>query len=381
MIDLLTNEQLRDIAGTHGPGCTSLYLPTHRAGPEVQQDPIRLKNLLAAARREMAEMGLGDDVVASRTEPAAQLLRDDDFWARGEHGLAVLLGPGGMLTHRMGSTPEELVVVSDRFHIKPLLGSVTSGAVFWILSLSQNRVRLLRGGPAGAAEVALEDIPESLAAALWFEDRERQLQSHGATRVGRGKVSATFHGQGLGKDTQHADLARFLRAVDAGVSHVVEDPAQPIVLCGVERDLAAFREVSRNPSLVDGVVPGNCDRMSPTELHEAAWPVVRTAFAAERERVAAAIGSSNGRSEHDLGGALTAARDGRVESLIVALGVQRWGVVGDDGDVAVHDTRGPGDRDLLDALVLETMLHGGGVHAVEPQGVPGGGELAALLRW
>lgn len=381
MIDLLTNDQLRDIAGTQAPGCVSLYLPTHRAGPEVQQDPIRLKNLLGAARRELEDLGIDSDTIRDRTAPAERLLHDSDFWARGENGLAVLLGPSGMLTHHLGATPDELVVVADRFHIKPLLGSVTSGEVFWVLSISQNRVRLLRGGPTGAAEVALEDIPESLAAALWFEDRERQLQSHGANRVGRGRVSATFHGQGLGKDTQHADLARFLRAVDTGVTHVVDDPGQPIVLCGVERDLAAFREVSRNASLLDDAVRGNCDHRSPTELHDAAWPLVQHTFAAERDRVASQIASSNGRSEHDLAAAFAAARDGRVESLIVALGVRRWGVADDRGDIVVHDAREPGDRDLLDALALETMTHGGDVHAVDPAEVPGGGDLAALMRW
>lgn len=42
----LSQQELKSvIAETHEPAL-SIFLPTHRAGREIQQDPIRLKNLL-----------------------------------------------------------------------------------------------------------------------------------------------------------------------------------------------------------------------------------------------------------------------------------------------------------------------------------------------
>ncbi len=381
MIDLLTNEELREIAETQAANCVSLYLPTHRAGPDVQQDPIRLKNLLSDATTELEALGIHRDAARDLLAPAAALVKDQDFWAHGDAGLAVLVGDDRMRTVRLAEPVADLVVVANRFHVKPLLHSVTAGQVFWILAISQNRVRLLRGGPTAAAELELGDIPDSLAAALWFEDRERQLQSHGATRVGRGRVSATFHGQGMGKDTRHADLARFLRAVDDGVRHLVADGSQPIVLAGVERDLAAYREVSRTKNLVDGGFTGNCDHLSAAELHAGTWPLVRDRFDADRRRISDEILSGTGQSESDVSTVMAAASEGRVAAVLVALGVQVWGTTHTDGPPAIHQTHQPGDRDILDAVAIETMEHGGDVHAVPASEVPGDAPLAALLRW
>ena len=49
--------------------------------------------------------------------------------------------------------------------------------------------------------------------------------------------------------------------------------------------------------------------------------------------------------------------------------------------VEVHEERQPQDEDLLDRAATETLLHGGHVHAVTEGAVPGGGPLAAVLRY
>ncbi len=382
MIDLLTGQELHQIAERHSPTCVSIYLPTHRAGPEVQQDPIRLKNLVAIASSELAALGLRRDEVDDLMAPASALVPDADFWSHGERGLAVLISPEDTRIFHLGEAPEEVAVVADRFHVKPLLRSVSAGEVFWILAISQNRIRLLQGGPTAASEVALGEIPDSLASALWFEDRERQIQSHGSARVGAGRVSATFHGHGLGKDTRHADLAQFLRVVDDGVCHVVEDGSEPIVLAGVERDLTAYREVSRSRALVEEAVTGNCDHLSPDDLHARAWPLVKGRFESDRIRVEEAIRAESSPVTDDLVEIHTAAEQGRVEAVIVALDIQLWGrTPNGDRSIVLHETRESGDRDLLDALAIETMEHGGAVHAVPGPQVPRDAPAVALLRW
>lgn len=381
MIDLLTNSELRSIATEHHEHCVSMYLPTHRAGLEVQQDPIRLKNLIASARDELIDLGLRREDADSFLAPAKALLTDSDFWAHGERGLAVLVGPDGARTLRLADAGDELVVVSDRFHVKPLVRSLAAGESYWILAISQNHVRLLRGDPNGASELALEEIPESLAEALWFEDRDRQLQSHSASRVGTGRVTATFHGQGGAKDTRHSDLSRFLRAVDNGVAHVCADSPDPVVLAGVERDIAAYREVTQNKQLVPEARTGNCDRLSPTDLHKATWPLVHPHFDADLVHVRNAISAGSAPSETHVSAAYLAAEEGRIEALLVALGVQLWGSPGVESDEQTHAERRSGDRDLLDAVAIETMAHGGSVFAVDPLEVPDHGHLAALLRW
>ncbi|MBA2486650.1 MAG: hypothetical protein H0V35_11235 [Nitrospira sp.] len=53
----LSQEELKSvIAAGQGPA-VFIFLPTHRAGPEIQQDPIRLRNLLKQAESRLITEG------------------------------------------------------------------------------------------------------------------------------------------------------------------------------------------------------------------------------------------------------------------------------------------------------------------------------------
>ena len=174
---LLTRDELKDLAGNSRGLCTSLYLPTHRAGPEVQQDPIRLQNLLRGAERELVASGMrkeeadatnttflqrekeeADDYLAR----ARELLKDPMFWQHQEDGLAVFLAEGTLRTYRLPMAVRELGFVGDRWYLKPLLPLLIGDGRFFILALSQNRVRLFEGKREGARVVALRAFPSSL---------------------------------------------------------------------------------------------------------------------------------------------------------------------------------------------------------------------------
>lgn len=45
-MDLLNLEELKALVGRNVGACVSLFMPTHRAGAETRQAPIRFKNLL-----------------------------------------------------------------------------------------------------------------------------------------------------------------------------------------------------------------------------------------------------------------------------------------------------------------------------------------------
>jgi len=51
-------------------------MPTHRAGTETRQDPIRLKNLLSRAREQLVDGGLRSTEADGILEPARLLLED-----------------------------------------------------------------------------------------------------------------------------------------------------------------------------------------------------------------------------------------------------------------------------------------------------------------
>jgi hypothetical protein len=382
VIDFISTEDLQHLAEVSDRYCVSIYLPTHPAGSEATQNPIRLKNLLATARTELQSLGLSHREADDLLAPIDALRRDPEFWTGLGNGLAVLFTNTGSWTYRLPTSVKELAVVAESFHLKPLLSSVTADEVFYLLALAQSEVRLLRGGRFDVSEVSLGTIPASLAEAVPFDERESTLQSHGGGRSGRGGVVAVFHGHGGGKDAKQIDVDRFLTAVDHGFRETVGPTTAPLVLAGVEHLVSHFRKLSSYPHIVDDEIRGNPEHMGVDELHRRAWPAVEPLLDAAQRTALAAVAAASVPTLGSLAQIVVRAADGRIDSLIVPLGVQRWGTFHRESRVAVeHDTRRPGDRDLLDIAAIETLTHGGRVYVVPRSELPPHMPVAATVRY
>lgn len=382
VIDVITDQDLRALVAIEAPHCVSLYLPTPSSGSVVAEGPIRLKNLVAAARNELETRGMRKSDAEDLLGPVESMVDDTRFWARSTQGLAIFATPQDVRRFRLGGPVQEAVAVADRYWIAPLIPFVTSGAVFYVLALSDNQVRLLRGHQYEATELDPGTIPASKDDALGFDDREAQLHSHGADRVGPGDVSATFHGHGGAKEFDDVDQTRFLRAVDRGLAVVVGDKTAPLVLAGVEEIVSRFRKISRHTNIVESFVAGNPERLSSAELHERALPLVASYFDVDLRRVLEVFGSPSTPTVVSLPEAIDAAACGRVSELLILGGLRVWGTYDrETRKVDEHADRRTGDCDLIDLAARETLAHGGVVFAVDPMQLPPAVPVAAVLRY
>lgn len=382
MIDNITSQEIRALAETTAQHCVSVFLPTHRAGVDQAQDPVRLRNLLATAATDLTALGLRAPEANAILRPASALLDEQEFWAHQDLALALYLTETAMTTYRLPDPVDELVVTADRFHIKPLLAAVTAGRSFFVLVLGRHRARLLRGSRSHVTEVALSGVPERLHRLLGRDAGERQLQLHSAGRFGQGRVTATFHGHGGPRESTKDDLARFFTAVDDGINHIITDRSTPLVLAGPDHLLANFRHSSTYPRFVEHNIEGDSDRLAPEELFARAWPLVEPVFEQDRAAATATYLEGAAPQTSSLIDTVLAASSGRIETLFVPTNTQQWGTFArEEHRVEVHDEREPGDRDLLDVAAIDTILNGGVVFTSTPEEVPGDGPLAAILRY
>lgn len=375
-MDIFDRSHLQDLLEAQAQPCVSIFFPTHRAGREIQQDPIRLKNLLREADKRLAELGARP--ANGITRPAHDLVSDSHFWRHQGDGLAMFLSPTHHRQFRLPASFEELVVVADHFHLKPLLPVMSSTEHFYVLGLSQKYVKLFRGGRFSVGEVQLDGVPASLEDALRFDDREASLQSHG------GRTTAIFHGQGLGKDDPKEDIKRYFRQIDAGLHEILRGERSPLVLAGVDYLLPLYREITEYPNVVPGGVVGSPEHVSMDQLHTEAWELVAVQFRQHRSDARAHYLSvaDTPQGSSDVKRVIRAAHQGRVESLFVAVGEHLWGRWDPDTDaIHVGEESRAGAVDLLDAAAAQAWMHGGSVFAVSPGEVPGDGQLAAVLRF
>ena len=380
---MISNDELRALAGHREEGPhVSLFMPTARVGAEIQQGPIRFKNLISEVESQLKQQAIRKPEIEALLNPAQERLQDDDFWQHQSDGLAFFLAREFAQSFRLAERFEELAVVEHRFHLKPLFPLISGDGVFYVLALSQNQVRLFHGSRYHFSEVVLGDeVPRSLADALGHDLTEEQLQFH----TGGGDVgSPIYHAQGAGKDDVKPELRKFLTLLDEGLKKYLSHTGAPLILAGVDYLLPIYRAVSRYPEVLEEGITGNPETQSDEALHEQAWQLVGPRFNARRSQAREKYYAmaSQAKSSNRLTEVLLAAVDGRIETLFVANSVRQWGTFDVEKRVIdLQDAAHPNNEDLLDLAAVQTYLNGGTVYVVKPGEVAGGGLLAAVLRY
>lgn len=387
--EILPRPDLQMLLDHRAEWCVSIYMGTHRAGPEIEQDPIRLKNLLKEAEERLVELGMRRTKANDLLQPASERVANTEFWQYQGDGLALFLAPGVYREFRLPLALQELVVAGDRFEIKPLLPLLADDGHYFVLALSQKRNRLLMATKYSVRVIPTPNVPESVEAALPFHETERQLQFHsrtGGPGGGQGRRSPMFHGHGDSAEDTKGNVLRYCQLVDRGLKEVLREERAPLVVAAVEFEQALYREANTYPHLVPAGVAGNPDELSVEELARAAWPIVEPVFRAARAAAAERYRAleSAGRSARDLETVLPAAAQGRIDTLFAARGRHVWGTFSPD---TLELTRGngdgpaPGQSDLLDDAARLTLTTGGKVYVVEPAEMPISGDVAAVFRY
>ncbi|GMU21761.1 MAG: hypothetical protein AMXMBFR13_18500 [Phycisphaerae bacterium] len=384
---LLVRDALRTLAENRLGPCLSIYAKMEKAGEQTRQNPVRLKNLLFKAERKLSELNsLRRPEIEQFLDPARQLLEDTAFWQHQSDTLAVFRSPDHFLTFPLPLEVEEVTVVSDSFHIKPLLPLLTDGGRFYILALSENDVRLYQATRTTIDEVPVAGMPRSLAQALSHDDPEKSLQFHGHMSGPDTPARGMFHGHGMPKDVEKDNLLRYFRRIDWALQNALRNENAPLVLAAVQYFLPIYQTANHYPHLMDKMVEGNpeANRKSLDELHRQAWATVEPVLEREKqrsaERVREAVGTSRGSDK--LAEVVPAAFHGRVDRLFVPVGVQVWGEFDPHTPrVDIHESAQPGDKDLLNTAAFGTYLNGGTVFAVPPDQMPVPSTAAAVFRY
>ena len=275
-------------------GVYQSILPTVRGlARKTQQNSIRFKNMLRAAEERLQKVGLRSPDAASLLSSAETLVNNADFWRHQSDGLALFIDPqGNMSRYSVPINFSELVIVTRRFHLKPLLRLLSGDGRFYVLALSQGDLRLLEGTRHSVSEVDLADVPTSLAEALSGEVVERQLQWRGLGRGGQGGRVHTEGGMyhGHGRATKESTYHAYFR----GRSACVTLKGRETRCVGGDYLLPSRGEQLRVPAGGESWQPGNAKREgAPSPPWD--WSAVFRQGGGARQRLNKEKGRADGR--------------------------------------------------------------------------------------
>ncbi len=380
---LISKTELQSLIAARRSPCISIYLPTHEAGRETRQDPIRLKNQLSEVEAQLSQKDFGDFSKADAQQllkPAYDLLEDTEFWRHQNIGLALFLAPDEFRCYRVPSKFDPLTVVEARFYTKPLLPLVTDDSQFYILAASQNKVALYQATRDSVQSVDLGNTPLSLEEALRYDDAEASLQSHPSNRGG-GKI--IFHGQGGGKDTQNSDILRFFHLVSDGVENVLAKETIPLVFIGVDFLFPIYKQANRYPHLMPEAIDFQPDQLSPEEIRDRALTTLEPYFSASRKEALEAYGrlQDKGQATDDLKTILNASHDGQIDTLLIAADTQIWGSFdASTRQISHHTERRADSQDLLNLAATQALFTDAKIYILDRADMPNA-DAAATLRY
>ncbi len=317
-IDLLTRSNVQLLLQHQGKWCVSIFMPAHSVTTRVQEDQIRFKNLLRGAGNRLIELGV--DNPNSLLEPAHSLLDDRPFWQHQSDGLALFLAKDFLRTYRLPFRLDELVTVTDRFHIKPILPLLTGDDRFYLLALSRNQVRLFQCTKYSISQMDINGVPTSLDEALKYDEVEKQLQFHTRTAGGGGSRSAMFHGHGVGTEETKDRILRFFQEVDKGLEKILPRDNIPMIIAAVDFEVPIFRQATSYPRVLEESISGNPEDISPQDLHSRALEIINPIFGQETQDHLASYRELLGgdRTSSDIEEVVKAAFHGRVDVIFVS---------------------------------------------------------------
>ena len=384
-MELLSKELIQELLSADQSPCLSLYLPTHQKHPENLQDIILFKNLIQQLEESLMQKYSSDEV-QKHLESVKALIDNDDVWNHTLDGLAVFSASGMFKVVVLHKSVEELAMVADSFHTKPLWQYLQSVDHFHLLGLTLRDIRLFEGNRHSLTEVKLTaDTPKTITEALGDELTEKHstVDSYGGTG---GESTAMHHGHGGKKEETEKDAERFFRVVAGAIyEHYSKPSGWPVMLAALPEHHSLFRKVNKNPLLLAKGIAINPSSVSPDQLAKMAWEIMEPEYNLKLDSLVARFeqARANGKGSDDYKEVAVAAVEGRVDTLLVEadriIPVRITNLV--TGNTQKKDLSNPKVDDLLDDMGELVIKMGGHLMVLPTDKMPSETGLAAIFRY
>lgn len=367
MLYELINDFPNEIINLEKEPFISIYQPTHRQKPESTQDSIRFKNLMQQVEKTLKE-DYKEVNIDAIMKPLSQIAEDNIFWNHSKEGLAILVNEEKCLVYRLDQTVYELAVVSDSFHIKPLIRVFQSSDRHHVLTLSRTEFKIYEGNRYGFEEIEIdESIPTTLKDVLGEDLTEAYLSVGGDTQ------------REINKDTE-----KFFRYVDKFVTEHYSNPTQtPLVLVTLTEHQSLFRGLSRNSNLLDEGVKVDPDSLKRDELKNAIWEVLEPIYIKKTEELVERYENSRAKflGTDDIVEIARATVENKISTLLIEAERIIKGKILEDGKLSEANEDEMTHEDVLDDMAEAVFRSGGEVIVLPKERMPSTTGAAAIYRY
>ncbi|WP_030688950.1 hypothetical protein [Streptomyces globisporus] len=364
MYPALSTAALAELRRPRPYPAVSLLMPTHRREPDNAQDPVRLRNLLARAEKDLQDdPGVTRERRADVLSQLERAVAEVDL-AHAEDGLVIHVAPGEHHVWTVARTVPERVVIADTFLTRNLVAARSAERPYWALTVAADRISLWNGAPERAVEHTADGFP--LTRSLEDPDAERK------ERIG--DLPSTFRDE---------DARTFFREAHEVLRTVLASEPRPLYVIGEAPAVSLLEETGSLPQDTATVHQGGLGDGPEEAVRKALAPLL----AAHEEAVSttALTELDAARSRREYAGGLDevheAAKEGRIRLLAVEehyrTVVRDYGDHLEPADASDLDSR----DDIVDEIVEQALETGAEVRFVPDGALADANRIAAVLRY
>lgn len=360
----------------------SIYQPSERESLNNKQDLIRYKNSLKEAENSLKIKYPKEDIKRIM-KPLLDLAEDRLFWNNVHEGLGILLAEGKLIIYNLKRPVKELVVVSDSFHIKPLIRNYQSADRYHLLGISRKEFTLYEGNRYGFEELELpEGTPRTVEEVLGDEYTDSHLT---AGKYGGAGSTPMFHGHGGKKDEIEIDIERFFRFVDRFVLNEYSNPTGlPLILVALDEYHGVFKNISHNKYLLDKGIKTNYETLKTQELKDTVWEKLEPLYLRKTKELIDRFEESraNDKGSDDLVQVARATIGNRIDTLLIEADRVIPGKLNkENGKIEEGELKDPEFDDVLDDIAEIVLRNNGKVIVLPKERIPSDTGVAAMYRF
>lgn len=379
---LLSQDVIPELIHAEGP-CLTLLLPPHRPGEPSETSAVLLKVEIQQAAKDLSNRGIAEPLIATLLVPFHELSQETSSLTGSGLDRAIFRSQGvfRQVALPVTASPARPCTVGECFWIRPILPSLALPEHTYVLEITKKAVTLLACSLTRVLLIELpKGTPKMLDEALGFKAPDHDLINRSASGPSTGAMHGVQFGTGSEREAQHAHLHDFYRLVDRGVIELLHSSQPPLILAGVEEDVAIYRSLSNCPNLLEQGIHGSPGaELTPERVLRKVHDITLFDF---QRRTALEMSESNerlapARFSTELEAILQAAAEGRVSDLYLDEYGQRMGNFAGKrfgGHANWHD------EDLLNVAAVETLRRGGAVYSL-PSHLMDGAVAAAAFRY
>jgi hypothetical protein len=340
----------------------SILAPTHRTAPANKQDPIKVKNLVKKALNRLQDE-FPKREVAPVVKNLKQLVSEID-WQHTLTGLALFASRDQARSVTLPFRVKPRTMIDETFATRDLVYAMNRAAPYRVLVLGHTTQLY------DAWTTVLE---------------EHRAKPFPLVHKGPGGAAKLPGGVGINRSAARDEAQRqFFRSADDALAKLQQADRLPLIVVGVERNLAFYREVTQLKEDIVGLLAGNHEKTSPSDLGKLVWPVYE--FGATVRRTEALVqlddAVSSGRYASGIDQVWRAVAAKKCRILLVEKEFKHPVDLDADG-VRLQPHTGQGAAsldDVVDEAIERVMAAGGEVYFYPPGDLEVHQKVAAIIK-